>query len=322
MQLDLFSGDHVPAIRGRNALERGDLAAARAAFALADEGTPASRAAARIERLCAALERCDSPPDAAVGRVHAAFVAASGGEGGDVEEEMGRAVWFRVYAAHLGAALAPAQRFRGWCRVDYELGARRLRGALGAAAALVEAEPSAFAWLEKARAELAGGDDTSAQRAVIIACLTAADDLDPSPPRLAPCETKDLEAPPDALPALPRAVETLWNDALDLDLPGAAPRWVPCIGMLDGTFAPAQLASPELRAATGFDVRAAESRSDDPPREFLRALIAAREARAHERGLSTGCGPRELDARASMKRIAPALFRRYMETLVSSAEGS
>lgn len=317
MQLDLFSGDHVPTICARNALERGDLDAACVAFSrVAEDSSPAGRAAKWLGRLAAALAQRDEDAGAPAAAEHRAFAAASADDEEIIERVIGRALWFRLYAGRLGAALAraPAQRFRGWCRVHYELAAGRRGGALDEGEALVAAEASGFAWLERARVEFALGDDARARRFVLAACLVATADLDPRPPALAACEAKSLEMPRDVLPRLPPAIEAIWGDALDLDLPGAASRWVPCIRLLGGAFTPAQVASPELRAATGFDVRAAAAH-EDPAREFLCALFAAREAHLHERGSSASCGPRELEMRRRMQRIAPPLFGRYMEEL-------
>jgi hypothetical protein len=314
MQLSLFQGQHLPLTRARTALEQGDLRAAYEAFAnacaLAEaDSTHASERLAALEH---ALRRSgDASPEA----VHTAFAAAFENAEPTARDPIPPAEWFRFYAAHLAQALAPepARRFRGWRGLHFELAVGRTQAALGAARALVSSTPVAWAWLEAARAAHAAGDSAQARRWVLMACL-AREALVPDPPRLTPAGRPALDAPGFALPSLPAGAAELWKDALELDLPGPACAWVPAIGLIDGIFALAELRSPEVARVAGLDTQrpgAAEPASQ----AFLRALVAAREARARGPHSGPGCGAAELHARAAMKRSAPLLFERYMARL-------
>ncbi len=86
------------------------------------------------------------------------------------------------------------------------------------------------------------------------------------------------------------------------------------MGVIDGTVALAELRSPEVARAGGLDAERPEP-GEPGPLTFLRALAAAREARAREAPAGRGCGPLELRARAVMKRAAAPLFERYIDRL-------
>lgn len=242
--------------------------------------------------------------------VHAAFAAAFEKAERTARDPIPPAEWFRSYAAHLAQALAPepARRFRGWCGLHFEVAAGRTEAALGAAHALVSSAPVAWAWLEAARAAHAAGDSAQARRWVLMA-RPQREALAPDPPRLTPAWGPELDAGGFALPGLPAGAEELWKDALDLELPEPACAWVPAIGLIDGIFALAELRSPEVARAGGLDTQRPEA-AEPPAHAFLRALVAAREARARGTRSGPGCGAAELNARAEMKRIAPLLFER------------
>lgn len=101
----------------------------------------------------------------------------------------------------------------------------------------------------------------------------------------------------------------------ELELPGAASAWVPCLGMLRQVFSLADFRSAEVRIATGFDSTSPASAKDSAPRSFLRALVAAWHARNRNADPREHCGESELAARAAMNRASPALFERYLEGL-------
>ena len=88
MQLDLFSGDHVPLLRCHAALDRGDLRDARTALADAAARAKEAALAEWLWTLEARLPSAGRPsadeaadPDDAAEAVHAAFEAALTGPG-------------------------------------------------------------------------------------------------------------------------------------------------------------------------------------------------------------------------------------------------
>ena len=85
--------------------------------------------------------------------------------------------------------------------------------------------------------------------------------------------------------------------------------------MLDGVLLVADLRSAEVTQAAAFDLDRPAPPDEPSPRSFLRALVAAREARARETQAPGRCGSLELRARAAMKRASPALFERYLAAL-------
>jgi hypothetical protein len=316
MQLDLFAGTHVPMQRCHAALGRGDLPGARAALAQAaacdGQGSLVERVAALEEKLPALGGEAAAPAEA----VHEAFANTLAGEATRTADPIRSSDWFRLYAAHMAAALAsaPERRVRHWCALHYELAARRPQFALRAALRLTSTCGEGWAWLEAARAAHAAGEEQLARRWVLMACLVAGEALPPDAPQLAPTSIALLDAPGSTLPALPLEFAALWGEAVCLELPEPASAWVPCIGALDGEFAMDLLRSAELREATGFDPSAAPSRGEPKPWSFLRALAAALDARS--RALSPGrCGEAELRARVEMRNAAPVLFSRYLDRL-------
>jgi len=319
MQLDLFSGEHVPLLRYHVALDRGELRGARAALAEAAlrVAEPAmSRALAMLE---AELARARGTGDRAAA-VHDAFVAALA-EVGFVRAGAGapaRRDWFRLYAAHVAEALTPtpARRFRGWCSLHFDLAAGRPEAALRSAECLTRACREGWAWLEAARAAHAAGDGDRTRRLAVVACLVANEELVPDPPVLRRVFESALDAPDLLVPRLPDAIEELWSDARWLELATPAAAWVPALGVLADLFPPALLRSDEVREASGFDPDAAPPPSEPPGRAFLRALLAARDAHAREAALRSGaCGDTELRARARMRALSPELLARYLESL-------
>ena len=218
----------------------------------------------------------------------------------------------------MAAALAPtpAQRFRGWCELHFELAAGRPRAALAGAERLIStAAPAGWAWLEAARAARANAEAERSNRWILAACLSSHDALDPAPPRLAPTGQGELDAPESALPELPSAIEDLWTEAFVLGLSEPLCAWVPSLGVLDGFLLVADLRSAEVTQAAAFDLDRPAPPDEPSPRSFLRALVAAREARARETQAPGRCGSLELRARAAMKRASPALFERYLAAL-------
>ena len=134
-------------------------------------------------------------------------------------------------------------------------------------------------------------------------------------PRLEPARTLLLDPEENPLPLFEGAVVDLLDDALELELPGDPVAWIPALGSLERVFMPGDLAWPAGAAATGFDVGSPAPAGEAAPRSFLRAVVAAREARARESSSYAAVGSDELRARTAMKRIAPQLFQRYLERL-------
>jgi hypothetical protein len=312
MQLELFQGEHIPLIRARAALERGDLRGAHEALSSACVGSGGMGAAERLrvlERLCA--EHREWVPD----DVHAAFLTALAKGEPAPRDPISGGEWFRFYAAHVARALEPVplRRFRGWCGFHFELAAGRPQAAFAAVGRLVSHGSPAWAWLEAARVAHAVGETAQARRWIVTACLSAREPLPPHAPLLVPTGCRELDAPGFTLPALPRELAELWEDALEMELAGLACAWVPSIGLIEGILPPADLRSLVARSG-GLD-REFSGAHAPPPLAFLRALIAARDARSRESPSGAGCGPAELRARAEMQRSAPALFERYMQRL-------
>jgi hypothetical protein len=312
MQLPLFHGPHIPLTRLHAAIERGDLRVAREAFVstYAAEGEAHAERLSILERLL--LRSADASPE----EVHAVFVETLEAKPRMARDPIPPSHWFRLYAAHMARALVPAteRSFRGWCGLHFELAAGRPRAALDAASGLVAGAPSPWSWLEAARAAYASGESALGRRWILLACLSSREALLPDPPGLAPVDAEPLDAPAFALPELPRAIVELWRDASDLELPSPASGWVPVIGLIDGHFALSDLHAPEIARARGLDDEAVGP-EEPTSRAFLRALVAAREARAAEPPAGRECGAVELRARAAMKRIAPVLFERFMGRL-------
>lgn len=314
MQLELFRGAHLPIMRCLAALEAGDLREARAALdpAMSDRGVARDRdRLAALESRLSANSPGAPPPEA----VHAAFEAAvPPGDAGAIPADS----WFRLYARHLAAALEveAGRRFRGWCALHFLLAASRSDAALRSAPRLLSGCGQAWAWLEAARAAAAAGDLDRARRWVLVACLRAEEALEPAPPALAHSGVVGLDPPPGVLPRLPPAIEALWEAVEGLDLPGPASAWVPAVGITDGVFAPPLLGWSIELADAGFDPVGATPAEEPAPRAFVRALLAARRARAAmPPSPPAGCGPAELAARLDMKRLAPRLLVRYLARL-------
>jgi len=315
MQLPLFHGPHLPLTRARAAIESGDLRGAHEALANACACEGSEEGPQRLS----ILERLLFPGGvASLDEVHSAFtkVLQANADPEAERDPIPPSDWFRLYAAHMARALAatPEQRSRGWFALHFELAAGRPRAALEAARRLVAGAPNPCSWLEAARAAHACGESALDRRWILLACLSSRDALLPDPPRLAPIDIDPLDAPAFVLPELPHPVVELWRDAIDLRLPSPASAWVPVIGLIDGHFALSDLRVPEITRACALDDEAVGP-EEPPSHAFLRATLAAREARASEKPAALGCGTAELRARAAMKRIAPALFERYMRRL-------
>ncbi len=320
MQLELFHGEHLPIFRARAALAEGDLRGAHEALRKASAGPEMARAAQQLARLEDLLLRRRDSRAVAPDAVHAAFERALETGGKPSGDPIGAAGWFRLYADNVAEALAsaPAQPFRGWCAMHFALAAGKPDAALAAAKRMIP-KPGESAdewiWLEAARAAHAGSRHQDGNRWALVACLTSRGALEPAPPRLDPTGLHALDAPDLALPELPRALEELWAAASDLDLLEPACAWVAALGALEGVFAETDLRSAGVMQHTGFDLDAAAPADEPAPRAFLRALVAAREARGLGTGQPGRCGELELSARAAMKRAAPELFQRYMAGL-------
>jgi hypothetical protein len=310
MQLDLFQGPHVPLIRCLAALEEGDVCGAREALGVL-EGDAAAADRTRLGLIEARL-----PTTRSADEVHATFEAALAA--GDSPGEIPSETWFKLYARHLADALhtGPAIRFRGWCALHFELAAGRTEAALRGGQRLVSVCDTGWASLEAARAAFAAGEAESAARLVVIACLREGGALDPDPPRIAPGPGPALTPPPGTLPRLPRSIEDLWDGVERLQLPGPASAWVPAVGIIDGIFSPSLLGWSVDLHGSGFDPIGPGHISEPPAREFIRALLAARHARAVQASAGpTTCGDAELAARRRMRAIAPALLARYLARL-------
>jgi hypothetical protein len=313
VQLELFEGEHVPLLRARAALEQGDLHRAHEWLAEA-----ASRAMApRVRGPLSLLERLlpdRGGPTASPERVQAIFEEALAG--GALRSS--GIDWSRLYAAHVAAALhgSPERRFRGWWQLHFELAAGRPRAALASAerlaAAAARRDMVGSPWLEAARAAFAAGSLEHARRWTLVACLGSIEPLDPAPPRLEPAGRIELDALGSLLPLLPDAILELWTEAFVLGLDEPRCGWVPSLGVLCGALPIADVRSEAVSRLTGFDLEHPAAAGEPPPRAFLRALVAARDARVREPGR---CSALELEARSAMKRACPALFERYMETV-------
>jgi len=348
VQLELFHGDHLPLLRAHAALDAGDFRRAHEALASVGVESEAARTMERLAVLEVLVPHSDESSFLPPHKVHALFEEAfSRGvpAGHDARgPTVGPLDWFRLYAVHLAAALAPTpeRRFRGWCALHFELAAQRPLAALALAERLIStllsgrtggdqappaglapsaesACPESWAWLEAARAAHAAGDPERSRRWTLVACLASAVPLQPAQPRLEPTGRSELNAPEWLLPRLSNTLEDLWTEAFVLGLAEPTSAWVPCLGVLDGVFALADLRSPEVAQGARFDLEhpaTAESHS----RSFLRALVVARELRGRKpraagEHLVDRCDALELRARKAMKSAAPILFERYMQTL-------
>ncbi|HME68884.1 MAG TPA: hypothetical protein VKM54_03350, partial [Myxococcota bacterium] len=264
MQLELFQGDHLPLLRAHAALDTGDFRRAHEALASVGVGPEAARTVERLAALEALVLHSRESPPISPHHVHALFDEAFTRAAPTAQDPRGSTVgpsdWFRLYAAHMAAALAPtpARRFRGWCALHFELAAQRPLAALALAERLIStlptgrpaadraapaeappagsASPGGWAWLEAARAAHAAGDVERSRRWTLAACLASVDPLQPTPPRLEPTGRSELDAPESLLPRLPNLLEDLWTDAFVLGLGEPASAWVPCLGVLDGIF--------------------------------------------------------------------------------------
>jgi hypothetical protein len=347
VQLELFQGDHLPLLRAHAALDTGDLR--RAHEALASVGPEAARTVERLVALEALVLHSHESPSIPPHHVHALFDEAFATGAPRAQDARGSTVgpseWFRLYAAHLAAALTPtpSRRFRGWCALHFELAARRPLAAFALAERLLatvpieraaadraastdqapladSTPPGGWVWLEAARAAHAAGHAERSRRWTLVACLASDDPLQPAPPMLEPTGRSELNAQESLLPRLPNALEDLWTDAFVLGLAEPASAWVPCLGVLDGVFPLVDLRSAEVAHGAHFDLERPAMPHESYPRSFLRALVAAREIRgwktraAGERVVDR-CGALELRARAAMKCAAPILFERYMQSL-------
>jgi len=318
VQLELFQGDHLPLFRAHAALDEGDFHRAHEELGNAGAGANAARTADRLARLEGLLLGPGESPGPSPDRVHTIFEKAFATGPQPARDPIGALSWFRLYAAHMAAALAPTptRHFRGWCAVHFELAARRPGAALAAAERLIsEAAPAGWAWLEAARAAHASGEAERSERWTLVACLASREALDPARPRLAPTGRDEFDAPESALPELPSAVEDLWTEAFVLGLSEPVCAWVPSLGVLGGVLLVADLRSAEVTQATAFDPDRPAPPDEPTSRSFLRALVAARDARARETQAPGRCGTLELRARATMKRASPALFERYLAAL-------
>jgi hypothetical protein len=313
VQLELFEGEHLPLLRARAALERGDLQGAHASLAEAALRVSSPAVASRLGLLDRLLPGAAGTSGPSPERVHAVFEQALPG----VVPSIQGSDWFRLYAAHMAAALEaePERRFRGWCQLHYELAAGRIARALASAERLASAADRGalvgWPWLEAARAAFAAGQGQAARRWLLVACLGPGEPIGPAAPALQPAGRTELDPKDQALPPLPDAILDLWTEAFVLGLEEPRCAWVPSLGVLSGTFTLADLSCSEVARAAGSDL-------DHPPvdgdaaRAFLRALVAAREARVREPGR---CGTAELAARVAMKRASPVLLERYMQTV-------
>jgi hypothetical protein len=310
MQLELFQGPHVPLIRCLTALEEGDVRGAREALGALDSD------AATADRTRLAHIEARLPMTRRAEEIHATFEAALAP--GGVPGEIASNAWFKLYARQLAAALDtdPAIRFRGWCALHFELATGRTEAARRSGQRLVSGCDAAWATLEAARVAFAAGEAARGTRLVVIACLREGGALDPDPPRIDPVLSPALNPPPGALPRFPRSIEDLWDGVESLQLPGPASAWVPAAGVIQGTFSPSLLGWSVDLEESGFDPAGPEPAGEAPARGFLRALLAARHARAT--GASAGptsCGEVELAARRRMRAIAPALLALYLARL-------
>lgn len=302
-QLELFSGPHLPLMGCLAALEAGDVRGAREALA-GVESVDRDRLAAIEARLSAAT---------AASEIHAAFEAALAGAPGQIPEES----WFRLYARLVAPSLEaePVSRLRGWSGLHFRWTAGDGPEALRDAQRLVSASREGWAWLEAARIAWAVGEEARAARWLVVACMKDQEGLEPQPPRIAPAATRLLDPPAGAVPRLPQAVEDLWGEVEALDLPGPPSAWVPALGIIDGLFSPSLLGWSADLKDSGFDPAGAPPSGERPPRAFLRALLAARQARAAAPGTPTRHGEAELAARRAMKAVAPTLLARYLARL-------
>ena len=349
MQLELFQGDHLPLLRAHAALDMGDFRRAHEALARVGVGPEAARTVERLAALEALVYSRESRPFSPH-QVHALFDEAFARAAPTAQDPRGSTVglsdWFRLYAAHMAAALAPppARCFRGWRALHFELAAQRPLAALALAERLIStlptgraaadraaptdqappagsapsadlacrgpsadsARPGGWAWLEAARAAHAAGDAERSRRWTLVACLASVDPLQPAPPRLEPTERSELNAPESLLPRLPNALEDLWTDAFVLGLGEPASAWVPCLGALDGIFPLVDLRSAAVAQAAHFDLERPAAPHESPPRSFLRALVAARELRGWN---TRAAGERVVDRCGALELRARAAMK-------------
>jgi hypothetical protein len=151
---------------------------------------------------------------------------------------------------------------------------------------------------------------------VVFACLKDGAALESAPPSIAPATAHELDPPPGALPRLAPTIGDLWDEVEALDLPGPASAWVPAVGIIDGVFSPSLLGWSVDLEGSGFNPTGPAPAEESTPRAFVRALLAARQARAVTPAPArTGCGEAELSARLRMNRLAPRLLGRYLARL-------
>lgn len=307
-QLALFEGSHVPRTAAREALSRGALDEARAQLVGLAHATEEAADATRLGRITSSLEARSEDP---IAMVHDAFISAFANEEprGFLSDEE----WFRSYAQRMACALdaEPGRRFRGWLGVHFAFGSGERDATRRTAGRIVETLPPGSAWIEAARLAFELGEAAKAREWLHAACLESPIDLAPEPPALEPCGVPALDAGPP-LPPFPAPVDHLFEVARAMeDLSAPRTQWVAVVGEIDRVLAPENSSdgkSLEVLASDG-----------DMPRAFLRALRAARHSR--ERDGARGphrCSDRELRARRRMKRLAPALFQRYLRGLAGS----
>ncbi len=318
MQIELFRGPHLPLIRCLAALEEGDVRGAREALADLDSDSRATADRTRLGLIEARVPALGAGLTISPEEVHAAFAAALEPQAPSNPGAIPTEAWFRLYARHVAATLETGASacFRNWYGLHFELAAGRSDAALRRGQRLLATCDEGWAALEAARAAWVAGEEGRAARLVLVACLKLDGDVSPAPPRISTARTPALNPPPGLLPRLPRRIEDLWDHAEALGLPPPASAWVPAVGIIDGIFSQPLLGWSVELEGSGFDPAGPVPADEQGPRAFLRALLAARQARALAPGTGgAGYGEAELAARLRMKRIAPELLARYLARL-------
>ncbi len=316
-QLSLFDEPHRSRERCARALHQGDLGSARAALEDIAPPNPLALERDRLTALHERLPRLDEASAVDPAELHAAFetvLARCDPQAGGVSADD----WFQLYGRYIAAALErfAEREFRGWYAVDFWLGLGRAPEALRAAYRLVTAVPAGQAWVEAARAAYTAGEGDPGTRWLLVSCVATSSGLDPRPPRLEEAAAPVLNRPPLGLPEFPRRILALWEEVDALELPGSASAWVPALGIIDGVFSPSILGWTADLAGAGFDPEGDSPPGEPPARAFLRALLAARQARASAAAAGViGYPADEIDARRHMRRLAPGLLERYLRRL-------
>jgi hypothetical protein len=310
MQLDLFTGGHIPLTAARQAIARGDLLGAAGQLSRSPR-TEEAEDGRRLEGVARALHDPIVAADPAA--VHARFEAALAPAHDTKREGLGAREWQSLYAAALARALGSTSRtFRGWLGLHFAWVGGDARAAVDPASALVSTMPPGPAWLEAARIAFVSKQRDAGREWLAQACLASDAELAPTPPELAPCGVAVLDRLP-ALPELPARVLELFVAVRGLDLAPPLTRWVAVLGEMEGELGP-------RLGSEGGPLDDPDERGDtehvDGPTEFVAALRAARRSRARDRSRgSDQCSDRELRARRRMQRIAPTLLPRYLATL-------